>query len=536
MTNPTCPVCGALMDKKTKRGTTFNFWGCSKWADTKCKGYRPFVAEKIQKVAMPTNVVGTPEQEAIWLKVVNSAKHMIIEAVAGSGKTFTAVQMLTKLSGKRVAFTAFNKHIAEELQARVPDGVDAFTLHSFGFSMVKGKFGKRIEIDGNKLDGIISEFVPEDDNTQYISNAIRKLVELCKYNMFDGTNEAELDELVLMHSIDLNSHTSQVYTIVPQVIRESAKRTNVVDFTDMLWFIYIHNIPVTNYDVFIVDEIQDLNPLQQFVALKAIGTNGRFIGVGDTHQAIYGFSGADVYSIQNLTDVLSKSQRGVETMPLTASRRCPISHVALAAEIVPHLTAMPEAKLGEVYSVELNKAVDMMEVGDMGVCRRNAPLIAIAYALIREGKPAMVKGRDIGQGMLALIRKLKATTIAELVNKSETYRKNEIDKLRAKGKRAESAILSLNDRIDTLIALTDGIDNLSELRAKIESLFSDEKGVKKIVLSSVHKSKGLEASTVFVFDYARIELNLSQEWQQKQERHLHYISLTRSTNKLVLVD
>ena len=309
MDTVTCPKCGKPMILRNKRGTDFQFYGCSTFP--KCNGYKPFAAPKVARQAQDfSGVVGSEQQQAFWEAVKEMTAHLILQARAGSGKTFTITYILSFLTGLKIAFAAFNRHIAKELQSRVPDGVSAFTLHSFGFAQVK-RWNPRVQLDEYKLEGIIDEYVAEDDNSDYIKAATRRLVELCKYNLIDGTNEAELDDLVIRHNIDLNDHTSQVYTIVPQVIAASKARKNVIDYTDMLWFVAAHNIPVETFDVFIADEIQDFNPLQQHIAMKAIGKTGRFIGVGDDRQAIYGFAGASVDSMNEMIAMLKETPRGM---------------------------------------------------------------------------------------------------------------------------------------------------------------------------------------------------------------------------------
>src|ERR1019366_1245317 len=89
-------------------------------------------------------------------------KNLIVEAVAGSGKTTTIVKALQFMGGRkpltaadlanakgnfeslfggpknpRVLFVAFNKHIAEELQKGVPSYVTASTLNSVGWGICR---------------------------------------------------------------------------------------------------------------------------------------------------------------------------------------------------------------------------------------------------------------------------------------------------------------------------------------------------------------------------------------------------------------
>lgn len=532
-TQITCPKCNAPMILR-KSGKGFQFYGCS--AYPKCNGYRPFKPAAIEKKVIDySGVKGSPQQDAFWQEVLSGKTHLILKARAGSGKTFTITYILSLVQNMKIAFMAFNKHIADELKSRVPDNVLASTLHSFGFAQIR-KWGK-VTLDQYKLDGIIDDLYTdyEDENSDYVKGAIRKLAELCKYNLIDGTDEEAVLNLALMHSVDMNDHVSQVLHLVPRVIAESKRRKSVIDYTDMLWFVYAHNIPVEQFDIFIADEVQDFNPLQQYIAMQAC-KNGRIIVVGDDRQAIYGFAGADVYSMDTMEQLLGNTARGVKVMPLTYTRRCPVSHVDLAQSIVSDIEALPEAPIGSVEHVSKNMAIDMMQPGNMAICRRNAPLISIAYSLIRNGKSVIVRGRDIGKGMHALIKKMKASDIISLIEKIEAFRTRESEKLIARGKKGETALQGLNDKCDTLIALTEGLNDLSELRAKIDTLFSDDSSKGKIILSSIHRAKGLESDTVYIIEADRIRLGLSQEWQQLQEANIEYIAYTRSTDRLILVN
>ena len=535
MNAPNCPKCGAMMIQRESKKTGKKFWGCSKFP--RCNGMsfeNTYEKKTIVKQAMPTNVHGTPQQESIWNAATMIKNHLIIDALAGSGKTFTITYFLRHITGK-IIFVAFNRHIVDELLTRVPDGVEVKTMNSLGYSVVKAWLPK-VRFNENKLWDILESIIPQDDeSTAFLSEATYKLTNLCKYNLYDGTDD-QLDSLVLQHGIEVNDSRNQVYSYVRIALKESKKRINEVDFTDQLWFVYAHKLAVTQYDYMLGDEIQDWNRLQQYVALEAIKNNGRFIGVGDQNQAIYGFAGADTQSIPNMIMMLEQTKRGIQVMPLTYTRRCPKTHVTLAQAIVPALEAMDEAKEGTVNRMTRDQAITAMNAGNMGICRRNAPLISIAYEMIRNGKSVIVRGRDIGKSLQSLITKLKSDTIDQLLDKAEEYRAKEIEKLQKKGKKAENAIQSLNDKIDTLIALTDGKNTIDQVRRSIETLFSDNNAVNSIILSSVHRSKGLESDSVFIFEYARIRLPLSDAEFAQQEANLEYIALTRSKDTLTLVD
>lgn len=533
---PHCPKCNTIMVLREAKKTGKKFWGCPMFP--KCNGtvwINTFVKDVIVKKEIPQDVKGSDQQVKVWESVQNAAYHIIVDALAGSGKTFTITYALKYISnGTKVILCAFNTDIANELKSRIPDGFEAATMNSFAFTQVKNSMPVRFV--KTKLYDILEKLIAQKEkNTQFLTLAAYQIVNLVKSNLLDINNDQALDDLTVKHSIEMNDSRNEIYQIARNAFKETLKQKGIVDYMDQVYFLYAFNLPVIQYGIFIGDEIQDWNALQQYVMMRAIEKGGRFIGVGDKNQAIYGFSGADTNSIDNLRIMLQKTKLPIESMPLTVTRRCPLSHVRLAQAIVPTLEAMPNAIEGIVESINLDKAVTLIKAGDMGISRRNAPLIAIAYKLIREGKTVIVKGRNIGEGLISLINKLKPSDLSDLIDKAEAYRTKESDKLVAKGKKAENALESLNDKINTLMQFINNNETVNDVRRAIETMFNDLNKENAIILSSVHRAKGLEAHTVFIFEYDRIELKLSNEEFQIQERHLHYIALTRSKNTLYLV-
>src|SRR5690606_34207643 len=213
------------------------------------------------------------------------------------------------------------------------------------------------------------------------------------------------------------------------VYRASLAQADVIDFDDMILFPLIKNLRVRwPKDLVIVDEAQDLSRTRQALArLFVKPRTGRMVIVGDDRQAIYGFSGADAEALPNLIKSFNAT-----ALPLSVTWRCPKAVVAEAPQYVPDIVAAPEAPEGEAQAV-----VDLPEVmtpgADAILCRNTAPLIGLAYKLIRAGIPAKVEGRAIGDGLKALAQRWKVTTVAGLLHRLETWEDREIAKAQVKG-------------------------------------------------------------------------------------------------------
>ena len=202
----------------------------------------------------------------IKAKPTTQAPHLVVVARAGTGKTTTLIEGLKDLKGmptsitpssqqlaiweqmrlskdaRTICFVAFNKSIATELQARVPPGCEAMTMHSMGLKSITRAFD-RCKVDGYRVQTIISEILERDirdirrDNPTLVS-ATEQLVGLCKANLVDPRsqflhpgvptlkdgldqqlwwNEIVL-ELADYHDIDLNGAKAQILTLVPLIL------------------------------------------------------------------------------------------------------------------------------------------------------------------------------------------------------------------------------------------------------------------------------------------------------------------------------
>src|SRR6266404_924302 len=118
-------------------------------------------------------------QEAIYDFGVNGTGNVMVEAVAGSGKSTTLVELIRRILAVRpytsVVFLAFNKAIADELKKR---GVNARTFHSLCFRAVLD-FKKARDITADKLRRMVDERLGDQDARIYGSFII-KLVGLAR--------------------------------------------------------------------------------------------------------------------------------------------------------------------------------------------------------------------------------------------------------------------------------------------------------------------------------------------------------------------
>jgi hypothetical protein len=457
----------------------------------------------------------------------------VVRAVAGSGKTTSIVAGLKGVpAGTSVIFLAFNKSIATELSER---GVPARTFHSLTFSPVT----RACEVKGvetNKLRELIKVWPRE--TARLYANAAQKLVGLGRNDGIGCLTPETPDTWLALaerHDVAPDSEEGNEAGMVAAASRLLAEcnASPLCDFDDLLYRAVSRAVPLPRYDLVLVDEAQDTNAIQRAILRKILGPKGRVVAVGDAAQAIYGFRGAD----SGAMDLLARDF-GAKALPLSITYRCARSIVAYARQWAP-LEAAEGAPEGTVAELGSEWALDLFKPADLVVCRTNAPLLKLAYSLIRARKPVHVMGREIGAGLVSLINKLQPKGIDGLLEKLGAWQDRETLKLQARDA-SEAQIAAVADKADSIRVMVEGLPENSrtvpELCRTIEGLFAGgPEG--KIVLASIHKSKGLEAEHVVWLERSACPSRWAkQAWQQEQERNLCYVAATRAKSRLTLID
>jgi DNA helicase II / ATP-dependent DNA helicase PcrA len=557
-----CPFCGEPMILRTRKTDGAKFYGCSEFPS--CKGTRRYTEPSTKKF--------TPSkyQLTIFEWIVFGKGHAVVGAVAGSGKTTTCVQgleyvpysvaygkglfghvpvtevlpLLTKdqitalMERIKVAFVAFNKHIARELSQKAPEYVHVSTLHSLGYANIRAALGN-VKVDEFKVKHIINEIANRSSArhpefaTKVSDNlvSVTKLVALCKATLLPPTRK-NLEYLSDRYSVDLNDSERHLFITTRIAFYASIKQRNVIDYEDMIYFSAVDIVPCQKFDFLFCDEVQDFNKAQTEMALKSVTQTGRIAAVGDRWQSLYGFRAADVDAIPNIIKALDAT-----VLPLSITYRCPKSHVKLAKTLVREIEASDTAKDGIIDTIPSRHMANLVKPKDMVICRTNAPLVGPAFELIAQGIKATIRGRDIGTGLIELIHKVQkrqknAVALSDLLAAITNYIEGEMPKLLAAEKNIKAQMLQ--DQLDTIVALSSGCYSVKELEGKIESIFSDE--AEGVVFSSVHRAKGLEADRVFILRPDQMPHPMAKcDWEQQQEANVMYVAYTRSKSELYFV-
>lgn len=478
-------------------------------------------------------------QQAVFAHVESEAEHLLVEAVAGSGKTTTiveAVQYAPRTRHRRV-MCAFNKSIATELQSRSKGAYDAKTHHSLGMGVVRSAFGQFTVSETKDRDlatevcrenGLAYRTARGDERVKGVSQVAR-LAAIAKNTLTEETDVPALIDLAIDFDLldDGIQDAEKLAAMAGEAMRRAAEQTSVISFDDMVWFPARHKLTPRNYDMVVVDETQDLNAAQLYLVQAIARKNAQIVCVGDRRQAIYGFRGADSAAMDRIKAALSAKE-----LPLSITYRCPLSVVRLAQEVVPQIQAAPGAPEGIVEVGLKPEALDTAQPGDLILSRKKAPLLGIALRYAARDVPVAILGKDIGKKLAQQIEDSGATAPQEVID----WALKRAAKIAEKhGEDRPEKVEEAHDVLACFEALAERSSSVSEMISRVNRLFLDDENGgprARVLCSTVHKAKGLERDSVFMVGDT---FKLWKGQRYEQERNLYYVAVTRAKKHLKIV-
>jgi len=254
----------------------------------------------------------------------------------GTGKTThllaTVEQLLEEgIPAERIGYFAFTRKAAHEAKDRAlrkfphlqaKSFTNFRTIHSLAFACL----------------GIRSEQVLKDSHLKQFSDEIGMQL---KFSQGDENWEVSVDHpaFSVMHlarqkmtdlQVEYNNSGLQMSWFEFKYLHDSYRQflltNHLYDFTDMLeMFSNAFDDAYPTFDAVIIDEAQDLTPLQWKIVRRIIEMTKLSYVAGDDDQAIFGWSGADVTSLLTLPG---------ENVILDQSYRVPQAIHELSADII----------------------------------------------------------------------------------------------------------------------------------------------------------------------------------------------------------
>lgn len=473
----------------------------------------------------------SPEQQAIFTALLESSDNLMVDAKAGCGKTTTCVEgqyrVLKQNPKASQVYLIFAKRNQQEAIGKCPPSVVCKTAHAFGLQALAVKFGK-MNVDKQKNERIATQLVGSDDEKSDLRFMLGKGLDLAKDYL--ATNTEEIEAIVDKHGLDtFGMEPSAFAEKVLHGMELSAKETNAVSFSDMTWLPIKLGCRIPNFDYVYPDECQDLNKARQELVFRALGPRSRLMAVGDPAQAIFGFTGSDRFALANMI-----TRSNARMLPLHLTFRCAKSIVEQAKQFVPEYQAAPSNPEGEVLNKTEREmmADDGVAAGDFILSRTNAPLMGHALRLLIDGRRCNIQGKDLGVNLLGMIKRSKAKDVSSFLDWLQNWADTEVERLSAKKRSFEH----ITDKKECFEVLCEGRRSLDEIKGYIRDLFDDkDEDENRIILSTIHKSKGLERNRVWLLNKSFVVKPKTDE-EIEAERNIRYVGITRAKNSLFFVE
>lgn len=301
------------------------------------------------------NSLNSPQREAVKYL----AGPLLVLAGAGSGKTRVITQKINYLideagySPKEIAAITFTNKAALEMRERVGKlmqgknikGLTIATFHSLGLQMLRQEaalLGYKPQfsiLDSSDSFKIVADILATTDKqllkkTQWQISAWK--------NAFINADQAkaQADE-------ELTHAAAKVY----QLYQQTLKAYQAVDFDDLI------KLPVELFEqhesalnkwqrklqYLLIDEYQDTNACQYKLVKMLTGLRGQFTAVGDDDQAIYGWRGADVENLRQLTTDFER----LKIIKLEQNYRSTVRILRAANQVISNNPRILDGKLFE---------------------------------------------------------------------------------------------------------------------------------------------------------------------------------------------
>ena len=517
-----------------------------------------------------------------------------ILAGAGTGKTRTITYRIANLIDRgqvapnRVLAVTFTKRAAGEMRDRLTamgiGGVQARTFHSaamrqlqYFWPQIAGDLPWRVLDNKFPIVARATRAAGLDTGKEMVRDLLSE-IEWAKSSVIGPEDYVRrIADSPRTPPADAQK-VAQVYRFYEEA--KTSPEGMLIDYDDLLIHVAgaLENAPAVaeefraQYQSFVVDEYQDVTPLQQRVLEAWLGTRDDLTVVGDANQTIYSFTGATPDYLLNF----SRTYEHATVVKLQRDYRSTVEITELANTVIGKATGRiagtrlqlegmrghgPEPQFNgyddepaEARAVAqkvrklLNDGVAAREIAIL--YRINAQSAAFEAALADEGIVYQVRGgegffqrAEIREAFAQLLRASKRTDLpddpvriarAALAPLGLTPEEPEGAKARERWQSLSALVDLIEEIVRTREASTMG-EVLGSLRRRAEA--KQPPAVDGVTLASLHAAKGLEWDAVFLVGLVEKTLPISHalkagDEQIEEERRLFYVGVTRAREHL----
>ena len=517
-----------------------------------------------------------------------------ILAGAGTGKTRTITYRIANLIDRgqvapnRVLAVTFTKRAAGEMRDRLTamgiGGVQARTFHSaamrqlqYFWPQIAGDLPWRVLDNKFPIVARATRAAGLDTGKEMVRDLLSE-IEWAKSSVIGPEDYVQrIADSPRTPPADAQK-VAQVYRFYEEA--KTSPEGMLIDYDDLLIHVAgaLENAPAVaeefraQYQSFVVDEYQDVTPLQQRVLEAWLGTRDDLTVVGDANQTIYSFTGATPDYLLNF----SRTYEHATVVKLQRDYRSTVEITDLANTVIGKASGRIAGTRLELQGMRghgpapqfngyddepaearavaqkvrklLNDGVPAREIAIL--YRINAQSAAFEAALADEGIVYQVRGgegffqrAEIREAFAQLLRASKRTDLpddpvriarAALAPLGLTPEEPEGAKARERWQSLNALVDLIEEIVRTREASTMA-EVLGSLRRRAEA--KQPPAVDGVTLASLHAAKGLEWDAVFLVGLVEKTLPISHalkagDEQIEEERRLFYVGVTRAREHL----
>ncbi len=453
---------------------------------------------------------------------------VVVFAYAGSGKTWTLLEFARRRPQVKMLYVSYNRGIRDEAARRFPKNVKCMTSHQLAWPTF-GKIYSHKLANGNirlmdisrALDLKDWKLVRNSLNTvnNWLASAADCITEAHAIKCF---NEKELEKIRPERIGVIKKTAEQIWSLMCDV--EDALPMPHDGYLKL----YQLSKPVidSRYKWILYDEAQDANPPSTEIVLNQ---NCKVIAVGDRHQQIYRFRGAE-----NALDYFV--QAGAKRFNLTNSFRFG-PKVAAVANVVLSFKGETVPVVGKGKEDFLFDEIPpkMMFGSPMIICRTVMGVLENAIAAAINERTVMFVGGKSAYNLQHLLDVfyLKNDKLDDIQDKQLKRDFQSWDAYTAIAEETKDS--EMNRAIKIVETYADIPSTLKALESFIVGEEKDVEAYPDFLLTTAHKSKGLESPDVILHeDFPDVLDPQMPPATQEDELNLLYVAVTRAMRNLVL--
>lgn len=461
----------------------------------------------------------TDEQQMV---ITADGQTILVNAFAGTGKTHTLVGYTMARPQERFLYIAFNKAIQLEAASRFPQNVTCLTTHSLAFRSFGFTYKHKL---GNPRFWDVKDLLGGSLANDW-SNLVLQAV---------ANFQSSADEKIA------KAHFPVAYVVPANLAEAKAREEALIRDAEKVWgamqdaaspmpmphdgYLKLYQLSkpdLSRYGTLLFDEAQDSNPV---TAAIVMGQRGRKILVGDHHQSIYQFRGA-----QNAM----KNVKADQSFYLTKSFRFGEGIAWVANRILENWKGETHSLRGFGKHADTEFELPRSE-GYAAICRTNAKVFELASEALKNNKSVCFVGGVEGYKLESILDAYRLFS-GDLDEIKDRYFKRfgKWDAFVEYGSATEDPEAVMLSRI--VGVYNHEIPGLIELIRRKGRAF--EKGiVADLILTTAHKSKGLEFDNVLLTDdyvsFFDQDGDLRRQMDES-ETNLLYVAVTRAEKAIQL--